>query len=265
MKPAVDEGRSVVVIDDDELFRELISAVLARAGYAVRDVATGEEGLEAVRLRPPSLVVIDVRLVGMSGYDVCRVLRRDYGDSLPIVFVSGERTESFDRVAGLRLGGDDYIVKPLDPDELLARVDRLVGHARSRISAPAILKLTRREVDVLELLVAGLRSKEIAHELSISIKTAATHIQNILTKLEVHSQAQAIAAALSSGFVTNGNGRSTEASAIWGEARDVHSSGRRPARDRSAAVKKTTRPPTGDAIKSGSTRIESPATGGAPC
>lgn len=210
MVTAAREGCSIVVVDDDECFRELVSGVLKRAGYAVRDVATGEEALEAVRLGRASLVLVDVRLGGMSGYDVCRVLRANFGEALPIVFLSGERTESFDRVAGLRLGADDYIVKPFDPDELLARVDRLVGRTRSGISSPASpsFKLTRREVDVLELLVGGLRTKEIARELSISKKTVATHIQNIFTKFGVHSQAQVIAAALSSGFVSRDNGRS---------------------------------------------------------
>lgn len=225
MGTATRDGCSIVVIDDDENFRHLVCGVFERAGYAVRDLATGEEGLEAVRLQRPNLVLIDVRLGGMSGYDVCRVLRSSYGDSLPIVFVSGERTESFDRVAGLRLGADDYIVKPFDPDELLARVDRLVGRTRSGTSqrARSSFKLTRREVDVLELLVSGLRSKEIGQELSISRKTVATHIQNILMKLDVHSQAQAIAAALSSGFATNvnGNGRSAE-SPRAGRAGYVH-------------------------------------------
>jgi DNA-binding NarL/FixJ family response regulator len=139
----------------------------------------------------------------MSGYDVCRILRAQYGDELPIVFVSGERTEPFDRVAGLRLGADDYIVKPFDPHELLARVDRLVARSRAETvdGDGRPFNLTRRELEVLELLIDGLRPKEIARELSISSKTGATHIQNILVKLGVHSQGQAIATALESGLI----------------------------------------------------------------
>jgi two-component system response regulator FixJ len=215
----------ITVVDDDERFRELVSGVLQRAGYTVRAFATGEEALEAVRFERPNLMLVDVRGAGMSGYDVCRVLRARFGDTLPIVFVSGERTESFDRVAGLRLGADDYIVKPCDPDELLARVDRLVRRTRSGLlgSASPSVKLTRREQDVLELLVSGLRTKEIALELSISKKTVATHIQNILAKFGVHSQGQAIAAALSSGFDTNAGG--------FGRASDASTMARRRRRD----------------------------------
>jgi len=201
ISPAND-AYTVVVADNDDAFRSLLTGVYARAGYTVRDLATGEEALDAVRSERPSLVVIDVRLDGMSGYDVCRVLRENYGDALPIIFVSGERTEAFDRVAGLRLGADDYLVKPIDPDELLARSDRLVRRLRSNrpATARAPRDLTRREMDVLRLLVAGLRSKEIAQVLSLSSKTVSVHIQNILMKFGVHSQAQAVAAALNSGF-----------------------------------------------------------------
>jgi DNA-binding NarL/FixJ family response regulator len=202
------EERSVVIADDDERFLAMVANVYERAGYTVRPFTTGEEALESVRGERPSLVVVDVRLEGMSGYDVCRVLRATFGDSLPIVFVSGERTESFDRVGGLRLGADDYLVKPVDPDELLARSDRLVSRTRSAhpMPASAARNLTRRETDVLELLVSGLRSKEIAQELSISGKTVAVHVQNILAKFGVHSQAQAVAAALSNGFITPASG-----------------------------------------------------------
>ena len=81
----------------------------------MQSVATGEEALELARLERPSLVLVDVNLEGMSGYDVCRILRANFGDAVPIIFVSGDRTEAFDRVAGLRLGADDYLVKPVDP------------------------------------------------------------------------------------------------------------------------------------------------------
>lgn len=222
-RTAVSEGTatrncSIVVADGDERFRELASGVLQRGGYDVLEVATGEEALEAVLLERPSLVLLDVRLEGMSGYDVCRVLRANFGDSLPIVFVSGDRTEAFDRVAGLRLGADDYLVKPVDCDELLARIDRLVVRmgAGMRSSATghsgaALRNLTRRETDVVELLVSGLRPKEIGQELSISHKTVAVHVQNILVKLGVHSQAQAVSVALNSGLVPFGDGHSARA------------------------------------------------------
>jgi DNA-binding response OmpR family regulator len=200
----------VLVVDDDERFQTLVSDVLHRGGFRTREASSGEEALRAARKERPTFVLLDVHLPGMSGYDVCRELRAEFGEQLPIVFVSGERTEPFDRVAGLRLGADDYLVKGFDPAELLARVDRLVGRAQAGDSETTTspFRLTKRELEVLGHLVRGFTPKETAHELTISRKTVATHIQNILTKLDVHSQAQAVAVALQSGvfdFPTNNN------------------------------------------------------------
>ena len=130
---------------------------------------------------------------GISGYEVCHVLREQYGPSLPVVFVSGERTESFDRVAGLLVGADDYLAKPVAPDELVARVRGLLRRAEEW--GPASARLTQRELEVLRRLAHGQEQSEIAAGLVISPKTVATHIERVLRKLEVHSRAQAVAVA----------------------------------------------------------------------
>jgi DNA-binding NarL/FixJ family response regulator len=156
-------------------------------------VASGEEALKAVRESRPSIVLLEIPLGGMSGYEVCRALREEASE-MPIVFVSGSRTESYDRVAGLLVGADDYIVKPYAPDELLTRVRHLVR--RSQPLTPAVnSRLTKREREVLRLLAQGLRQEDIAGRLYISRKTVATHVANILRKLGVRSQTQAVAVA----------------------------------------------------------------------
>ena len=199
------ERGCILIVDDDEDLRALIGELLERRGYRIREAARGDEALTAARQEQPSLVLLDVHLPGMSGYDVCRELRAEFGERLPIVFISGERTEPFDRVAGLRLGADDYIVKPFDPDELLARVDRFVLQARAdgeQEPTPASTsRLTRRELEVLQLLGDGRTPKEIGRELSVSRKTVSTHVHNILSKLDVHSQAQAVALAFTEGLI----------------------------------------------------------------
>jgi DNA-binding NarL/FixJ family response regulator len=189
----------VLIADEDEASRARLAGLLQGNGFNVVQVASGEEALQAVREARPSIALLEVPLGQLSGYEVCRTLRSELGDALPIVFVSGSRTESYDRVAGLLLGADDYIVKPYAPDELLTRVRNLIRRARPL--APAVVTgLTRREREVLRLLVEGLRSEEIAGRLFISRKTVGTHIEHILRKLGVRSQAQAVALAYRSQF-----------------------------------------------------------------
>jgi DNA-binding NarL/FixJ family response regulator len=188
----------ILIVDDDPNIRDLISALLRRAGLKTIEAADGDEAVRLAETARPAVAVVDVNLGnGRSGYEICRELR-DRFHGLRIVMVSGERKESFDRVAGLLLGADDYIVKPFDPDELIARVRRLVDVDTSKASALA--SLTGRERDVLRLLARGNNQNDIASSLFLSPKTVATHIQHILAKLGVHSRAQAVAAAHRAGF-----------------------------------------------------------------
>jgi DNA-binding NarL/FixJ family response regulator len=182
-----------LIADEDSTSSDQLAELLETAGYDILQVASGEEALEAARNAKPIIVLLEIPLGGLSGYEVCRALREVTRD-MPIVFVSGARTESYDRVAGLLLGADDYIVKPYAPDELLTRVRYLVRRAQSSTS-PVTGSLTKREREILRLLADGLRQDEIAARLFISPKTVNTHVANILRKLGVRTQTQAVALA----------------------------------------------------------------------
>jgi DNA-binding NarL/FixJ family response regulator len=191
----------VLVVDDDANLRELVRSLLERAGYTTRGFASGEDILAAA-VEQPALVILDVKLPGLSGYEVCRQLKERFGSGLPVLFVSAVRTEAFDRAAGLLIGADDYLVKPLDPDELIARVRRHLPPRPRGADAPSGVELlTPRELEVLRLLAGGMSQPEIAKRLVISPKTVATHIQHVLVKLGVHSRAQAVAAAHRHGLI----------------------------------------------------------------
>jgi DNA-binding NarL/FixJ family response regulator len=179
----------------------MIADALAQAGCETIEATNADEALAAARKREPEVAVLDVHLPGVSGYEICRRLRESFGPALPIIFLSGERVESYDRVAGLLLGADDYIVKPFAPDELVARVQRLAAREAGR---PGAQRLTKRELDVLRLLAEGKPQREIAAALVISPKTVGTHIEHILSKLGVKSRAQAVAVAYREGFVEPG-------------------------------------------------------------
>ena len=159
--------------------------LFGRVGLTTREASTGYDALELAESSRPSLVLLDVELPGMSGYETCRELRNLYGETLPLVLLSGTRVEALDRIAGLLIGADDYIVKPFDPGELLARARLLLrrngnGYERRNGHSPTLDSLTAREREVLDLLAEGRSQDEIAQELFITPKTVATHIQRVL-------------------------------------------------------------------------------------
>jgi two-component system nitrate/nitrite response regulator NarL len=194
---------SILVVDDDDRFRQMMSTVLERAGYSTIEAATGEEAVEAAQRERPSLVLLDVKLPGIHGYEVCRELKETYGPELPVFLISGKRTEAFDLAAGLLIGADESLAKPVDPDELLARVRKYVTPGRPLVEAEGQAHdLTDREQEILGLLAQGLNQREIAQALVISEKTVATHIQHVLEKLGVHSRAEAVALAHRHGLAT---------------------------------------------------------------
>lgn len=189
------ERAVLIILVDESRAVSALSDALARFGYETLALESGEEALAAAATDRPELVIVETKLPGTSGYAVCRELKDLYGTDLPVFFISGERTEPFDRVAGLLVGADDYLVKPVDPDELVARVRRFISPARLRARGRSTngANLTAREREVLSLLAEGKDEGEIARDLFISRKTVATHIQRTLTKLGVHSRAQAVA------------------------------------------------------------------------
>ena len=188
----------VLIADDDAILLALIEVSLVEAGFGTVCAVSGEEAHRIAAAQPIGAAVLDVNLPEGSGYEVCRRLRQLHGFAIPILFISGERTEGYDRVAGLLIGADDYLVKPFDPGELVARVDGLIRRAHVR---GAVRRLTPRELEVLTLLAEGLDQTEIAERLQITSKTVATHLERILGKLGARSRAQAVAMAYREAFV----------------------------------------------------------------
>ena len=200
MKPDI----SVLLASNDTTWQAFVTSLLSGASMNV-DVAT--RGADVVRLaaRGPDVVLLDLGLSDVEGYALCAELRRLHGDLLPIILTTTDRVDAHDRIAGLMIGADDYLVRPCDGAELLARVRRHLARAialqqRER-SAPGDFGLTRRELDVLQRLAAGHAPSDIAIQLGIRPKTVATHLQRTLTKMRVHSRVQAVAIAHARGLL----------------------------------------------------------------
>ncbi len=139
------EGDLILVADDDEHIVELVSMYLRRAGYRVEAASDGDETLRKARELDPALLVLDIMMPGPDGLQVCRSLRRR--SDLPIIMLTA-RTSDIDKISGLRFGADDYVTKPFNPDELLARVDAVLRRARSGVPEP---KTERLQVGTLDL------------------------------------------------------------------------------------------------------------------
>ena len=118
---------NILVVDDDPNISRLEQLYLEKEGYEVRTAADGNAAVEAFRTLPPDLVILDVMLPGMDGYEVLKTVRRS--GSIPVIMVTA-RGETFDKVLCLELGADDYIVKPFDGKELTARVKAVLRRAR---------------------------------------------------------------------------------------------------------------------------------------
>lgn len=160
----------VLVIDDDRKLRTLLESYLASAGFDVIAAGRADDGLRLLRTGHPEIVILDVMLPGVDGFEACRAIRRE--STVPIIMLTA-RGDVTDRVVGLELGADDYLSKPFEPRELVARIDAILRRGRT---APEIwiygplrvdpkrrsasmdgeqIPLTTAEFDLLELLIRG--------------------------------------------------------------------------------------------------------------
>lgn len=142
------EKQRILIVDDDSSIAELISLYLTKECYDTKMVADGEEALRVFKDYNPNLVILDLMLPGIDGYEVCRKLRSF--SSVPVIMLSA-KGETFDKVLGLELGADDYMIKPFDAKELVARVKAVLR----RYSQPQQAAAAAPENDSLSALRTG--------------------------------------------------------------------------------------------------------------
>ena len=123
------DKKRILILDDDENIAEIISLYLIKECFDTEIAANGEEALEKYKAYNPNLILLDVMLPGIDGYDVCREIRKN--SNVPIIMLSA-KGEVFDKVLGLKIGADDYIVKPFDSNELVARVQAILRRVDER-------------------------------------------------------------------------------------------------------------------------------------
>jgi DNA-binding NarL/FixJ family response regulator len=231
--------KKILIVDDDNLLRTVLKSYLEKQGYHVQDVSSGIEGLEAFQVYSPDVIISDIAMPAMDGFEFCRQLRsQPSGQLTPFIFLSG-KDQVEDRIQGHSMGADAYLTKPFEMRELLAQIDALLERSRqihseivrllqqmsnlpgrsfptvssspnseinsncvatSKHSHPDDLPLTPAEERVFWEVIQGLTNKQISDHLLISPRTVQTHLSNILGKLQLENRAQLIRFAYEQGY-----------------------------------------------------------------
>jgi phosphate regulon transcriptional regulator PhoB len=139
--------RLIAIVEDEKDIAELVAYNLTKAGYEAKQFHDGESFLSDLKRHRPDLVILDLMLPGIDGLEICRVVKGDPATrAIPIIMLTAKGTET-DRVVGLELGADDYVVKPFSPRELIARVKAILRRADARLKEQEIIRIGQLVID----------------------------------------------------------------------------------------------------------------------
>jgi len=199
----VKDNKRLLLIDDDPNLILLVKDYLEFRGYEVVTAENGRKALSVLAEEIPDMIICDVMMPEMDGYTFVEQLRLDPRTSwIPVLFLSA-KGQSQDRVKGLTKGADVYMVKPFEPEELVAQVEsslkqanRLIHHsgteteAKPRIQVPFDVELTPTEQKVVQFVARGMANREIAEQLNVSQRTIESHVSNMLGKTGLHNRTE---------------------------------------------------------------------------
>ncbi len=212
---------SVLVVDDHRAVAEAIrSTVAQQRGFTATSVTSGEEAIEAVRRRPPDIVLMDVSMPGLGGLEATRRIK-ELAPDLPVIMLSAFEDDLL-KARALEAGAAGYVSKidpmgavieavrrthagkPILDDEEVERLERRLRRRRLQDATERqrANRLSEREIEILQALADGRSSREAASHLGITPNTLRTHMQNVTTKLGVHSKVEAIVVAIRHGKIT---------------------------------------------------------------
>jgi len=204
MKEAsVGNHKRLLLIDDDPNLILLVKDYLEFRGYEVVTAENGREALEVLEHDIPDMIICDVMMPEMDGYSLVKHVREDPRTSwIPVLFLSA-KGQSQDRVKGLNTGADVYMVKPFEPEELVAQVESSLkqaariaerpgrgGDNSPKIQVPFDVELTPTELRVVQFVARGMANREIADELNVSQRTIESHVSNMLGKTGLHNRTE---------------------------------------------------------------------------
>ena len=197
------DSKKLLLIDDDPNLILLVKDYLEFRGYQVITAENGREALEILEQQVPDMIICDVMMPEMDGYTLVERVRQDARTNwIPVLFLSA-KGQSQDRVKGLNTGADVYMVKPFEPEELVAQVESSLRSANrlirrtpggvdniQRIQVPENVELTPTELKVVQLVAQGMANREIAEHLKVSQRTIESHVSNMLNKTSLHNRTE---------------------------------------------------------------------------
>lgn len=199
----MENNYTILLIDDDRNIILLAKDYLEFREYEVLTANNGKEALDLMDKKSFDLIVCDVMMPEMDGYTFVKEIRKNPETNfIPVIFLSG-KGQSEDRIKGLNVGADIYMIKPFEPEELevqiastLKQIKRLNQHRlqnNSDISLPEVpqsIKLTTTETKVIKLVAQGMSNKDIAHQIQVSQRTIESHVSNMLNKTGLHNRTE---------------------------------------------------------------------------
>ena len=197
------EHKRLLLIDDDPNLILLVKDYLEFRGYEVITAENGREALEILEKDIPDMIICDVMMPEMDGYALVKHVRDDPKTSwIPVLFLSA-KGQSQDRVKGLNIGADVYMVKPFEPEELVAQVESSLKQASRliqqqnrdtdntpKLQVPFDVELTPTEMKVVHFVARGMANREIAEEMNVSQRTIESHVSNMLGKTGLHNRTE---------------------------------------------------------------------------
>lgn len=195
--------KKLLLIDDDPNLILLVQDYLEFRGYAVITAENGREALEILKDEVPDMIICDVMMPEMDGYSFVKNVRENSSTEwIPVLFLSA-KGQSQDRVKGLNTGADVYMVKPFEPEELVAQVESTLKQAsrllrrpsqgssqEPKLQVPATVELTPTEVKVVQLVARGMSNREISEVMNVSQRTIESHVSNMLAKTSLHNRTE---------------------------------------------------------------------------
>lgn len=195
-------GHTILLVDDDQQYTNFIKSSLIKRNFSVVHLKSGRQALDAIRKYHPDLIILEIKVPEINGFDLCKIIRKkEKYNRTPIIFLSNINSNRA-MMTGFELGADDYLTKPINKEELIARILVLLRRSKEvDYHTNHKESLSFQETRILQLMEKGYSNKEIAQKLSLTEGTIKVYNHVIYQKLQVKNRTQAIVRAMKEGII----------------------------------------------------------------